>query len=614
VVVFGLALLLCTGLFNPSIIAKGSLVLSRGSLTDLALPGQAYAQTDTDLSTNLKDTVTKLYREIYCPSNRTISSWEGDLEAGDFGSVSPDYIEAIKQRISFFRALARVPSTVSFDSPLNTYASQAALMMSVNKKISHSPDSSWLYYSSKGAEAAASSNLSLGTAGPETIDDFIADDGNLNSSVGHRRWLLFPSNASFGLGLVDPPQSTFPSALALWVVPPLITASSPAYSWPPPGFVPYSLVFQRWSFSLSGADFSNTRITVLKDGKPQEIILEPIVSGFGDNTIVWQLVKPVVPTNTDSVFSVSISNVRTPQNDEKDFSYTVTAYSPDSANGPSDEKILYHTEAMADTGILVHYLTSDEFGCIPQRNPGIEILWAQIDSDTYKPFTNAGSKGKIFLPKGFRYLLRIKNSNINAGPFELGPLGTLKSPPNNLVSPLSVVRNPAPESPLPVIVESADTPMPILNELPTATPSVSQPAILASIIAEATTNSSPELSITSKTRTPTPTPFTPITSVELKIRSAEDSAEILAWTEDDMGMNNQMTQVSLYVTSSPRINGMRFRSFDTDPNGEVRLKFKVKRIFRTFRSQSSRKPKRLYMKACVSPYNICSKFVLIENS
>jgi len=615
-IIFGLTLFLYPGLINQAAVTVGSLFFSEESLSDLTRISDAWAQTDTVFAktANLRSAVTEFYREVYCPSNRTLSNWKGDLGTGDFGSVSPDYIEAIRQRIAFFRTLARVPSTVTFDSRLNALASQAALMMSANKRISHAPESSWIFYSPEGAEAAGSSNLSLGTAGPETIDDFMADNGDNNSSVGHRRWLLFPSNELFGLGLIDPLQLTYPSALALWVVPPVMITSSNAYSWPPAGFVPYSLLFDRWSFSLAGADFSAAKITVTKDGQPQEIILEPVVSGFGDNTVVWQMVKPVVPSNADAVFSISISKVRTSQNEIKDFSYTVTAYSADSTDSPSGERILHHAEPTDGKGIVLYYMTSDNFGCIPQRNPGIEILWTQIDNDAYKPFTKVGSKGKIFLPKGFRYLLRMENSAVTAGPFELGPLGILKSPPNDLVIPLTIIQNPTPATGLPLIVQSTDTPTPISNPLPTTTPEVSPPAKLVNILAEATTNSIPDLSITSKTRTPTPTPTTPITSIELKIKNDEDSAEVLAWTEDTLGMNNQTSQVSLYFTSSPRLDGVKFRSFDTDTNGEVRVKLNVKRIFRTFHTRSWRKAKRLYLKACLSTSNICSKFVLITKS
>jgi hypothetical protein len=615
--------LLSTGLLSAIVINTGSLLFSKVSFSGLALVGEAQAQTDTASATSAeaRDAVTKVYREVYCSSNRTLSDWKGDPGAGDFGTVSPQYIEAIKQRIIFFRALAGVPSSVSLDPLLSTYASQAALMMSANKKISHSPDSSWLYYSPDGARAASSSNLSLGTAGPETIDDFIADDGATNSSVGHRRWLLFPANNSFGLGLVDPPQSsypsaTYPSAMALWVIPPVMTASSTAYSWPPPGFVPYSLIFHRWSFSLSGADFSEARIAVTKNGQPLEIILEPIVSGFGDNTIVWKLAQPVTPTETDTVFEVSLSNVRTPHNEIKDFSYIITAYSPDNAGGTQDERVLYNAESANGTGILLAYMASDNFGCIPQRNPDIEILWAQLKSEAYKPFTTVGSRGHIFLPTGFRYLLRLKNSNITAGPFESGPLGILKSPPNNLVDTLPIVQAPTPVAALPLVVQVSDTQTPTTTSIPvaTATPSPPPPTTLTVMIAEVTANTNSELSTTSKTRTPTPTPDIPITNIELKVKNVEDSAEILAWTEDSIGMNNRMSQVLLYVTSSPRVNGVRFRSFDTDTSGELRIRLNIKRMLRTFRYQAWRRTKRLYIKACVSPHNVCSKFVLIPNA
>jgi hypothetical protein len=615
-VVLSFALLLITGLLNPLIFNLGNLLFTNHSLLGLAIPGEAQAQANPASPSPIesRNITTNLYREVYCPSNRTLSNWQGDPGAGDLGSVSPEHIEAIKRRIIFYRALARVPSSVSFDPVLSTYASQAALMMSANKKISHSPDNSWLYFSPAGATAAHSSNLSLGTAGPETIDDFVADDGDANSSVGHRRWLLFPSNESFGLGLVDPRQSPYPSALALWVIPPLIKSSATAYSWPPAGYVPYSLIFQRWSFSLSEADFSEAQLTIRKDGQPQETTLEPIVPGFGDNTIVWTLVTPVVLADTELVFEISITNVRTPQNEIKDFSYTVIAYSPDTADSTGAEKILHHAESTNGAGIQLAYMASDNFGCVPQRNPDIEVLWTQLNSEPYKPFTTVGSKGKIFLPPGFSYMLRLKNSTITAGPFELGTLGVLKSPENNLVSTLTIAQPPTPMASQQLILQNTDTPTPTpttFRPVATATLTVPSPTTLALIFAEATTNESSNLTAATRTRTPTPT--APITAIDLKIKNVQDAAEIFSWTENSIRMSTQTTQVSLFVASSPRVNGIRFRSFDTDLNGELRIKLNIKRIFRTVRSQGLRKIKRLYMKACVGQNNICSKAVLIPN-
>jgi len=124
----------------------------------------------------------------------------------------------------------------------------------------------------------------------------------------------------------------------------------------------------------------------------------------------------------------------------------------------------------------------------------------------------------------------------------------------------------------------------------------------------------PELLITSKTTPPTPTPVPPITAIELKITSIERSAEILAWAEDSLGIKGQSTQVSLYFAPSPDISSVKFRSFNTDDNGELRIKVNVKRLFRTFRKKASRKHKQLYLKACANLEQVCSKFVLLSNT
>jgi hypothetical protein len=57
--------------------------------------------------------------------------------------------------------MAGVPAAVQFNSTLSRKAQRAALMMAANAALSHFPPTSWKCYAKDGAEAAASSNLSL---------------------------------------------------------------------------------------------------------------------------------------------------------------------------------------------------------------------------------------------------------------------------------------------------------------------------------------------------------------------------------------------------------------------------------------------------------------------
>ena len=51
-------------------------------------------------------------------------------------------------RINYFRAMAGVGDDITFDSTYNTKAQAAALMMSANQALSHSPPADWDCFSS----------------------------------------------------------------------------------------------------------------------------------------------------------------------------------------------------------------------------------------------------------------------------------------------------------------------------------------------------------------------------------------------------------------------------------------------------------------------------------
>src|SRR5262249_61847519 len=128
--------------------------------------------------------------------------------------------------------------------------------------------SNWPDYSADGAQGAGHSDLSLGASGTNAIDLYMTDPGDGNTFVGHRRWLLYPTTRTMGVGDV-PARSN-----ALYVVQPQL-APAPAVTavaWPPAGFVPVTLLPQRWSLQADGnTDFSNATVEVTVNGAPQSV-------------------------------------------------------------------------------------------------------------------------------------------------------------------------------------------------------------------------------------------------------------------------------------------------------------------------------------------------------
>lgn len=285
------------------------------------------------VDTQNRSQVATFYQTEYLASEGVPHDWTGNVGSCNPGSTAAAFKEAILRRINFFRAMAGVPAVEGFSADYNSKAQAAALMMSAQNALSHSPDTSWACYTAAGAEGAGSSNLYLGVYGPSAISGYIYDPGGGNYPVGHRRWILYPQTKFMGTGDI-PPASGSAAANALWVFDsanmwgPRPDTREAFVAWPPPGYVPYQVVYPRWSFAYAGADFSGATVTMSKNGSPLGVTVSPVVNGFGENTLVWE------PGDTfgsapgsDITYQITLNNVvinGTPQS----FGYQVIVINP----------------------------------------------------------------------------------------------------------------------------------------------------------------------------------------------------------------------------------------------------------------------------------------------
>lgn len=259
--------------------------------------------------------------------------WSGNHDQCHAGSTSAAFREVVVPRINYFRAMAGVPAVIQLRDDYSAKAQQAALMMSVNRRLSHTPNPDWHCYTEAGNEGAASSNLFLGRYGVDAITGYIADGGSSNYPVGHRRWILYPQTRFMGSGDI-PSQNGYPAANALWLFDKNLFEARPAtrepfVAWPPAGYVPYQVVFPRWSFSYPDADFANTTVSMTLEGQPIGLTVQPIVNGFGENTMTWEPVIPIgTPPLTDLRYTVTVHNVGIGGSSQT-FSYDVVVIDPD---------------------------------------------------------------------------------------------------------------------------------------------------------------------------------------------------------------------------------------------------------------------------------------------
>ena len=219
--------------------------------------------------------------------------------------------------------------SVSLDSALTAKAQRAALMMKSNNKLSHAPSSSCKCSASNGKEAAGNSNLALGAAGAKAISNYMVDAGSSNTTVGHRRWIMYPPTTKMGSG-------TTSTTNALWVLGGgwVMPSGTPSFvSWPNAGYFPAPLEPNgRWSLSATGdVDFSKATVSV-KDasGRALKVTKQPVVNGYGNNTVVFQVSGLTKPSGTATAsYSVQVAGfTRTGSSTKITHSYKVHLFNP----------------------------------------------------------------------------------------------------------------------------------------------------------------------------------------------------------------------------------------------------------------------------------------------
>ncbi len=289
-----------------------------------------------------------LYNSVYLASESIPDGWTGDVASCTQGTTSSEFKNGVLVRVNYFREMAGVPSDIIFNSLYSDKSQQAALLMSRNDNLSHSPPNTWPCYTVNGAEAAGKSNLSLGNYGWDAVDGQMRDNGANNGVVGHRRWILYPQTQQMGTGDI-PNSNGFRNTNSLWVQDGNWGSARPTtrefyVAWPPPGYVPYSVVSARWSFSYDKGGFSNASVSMSRNGISVPVAILPSVDGYGENTLVW------VPDNLnadlyytrwpmpqeDTTYQVTVSNFTIQGSGSYSTSYDVTVFDP-SVRGDNEE-------------------------------------------------------------------------------------------------------------------------------------------------------------------------------------------------------------------------------------------------------------------------------------
>jgi uncharacterized protein (TIGR03437 family) len=320
---------------------------------DLSLPApeatrfrEQVAQNGAWIDVFNREAVRVSYNNLLATATNIAMGWTGSVAAGSAGTTDAAYKAAVLAHLNWYRGMAGVPPLVGWDAALEPEQQQAALMMSANRRTSHMPDMGWPQYTEAGARAAGASNLCImfkTASNPGCVNTYMWDFGVSNTAVGHRRWIVHPQTQRLATGDADA-ADTYPTANALRAYDGNLRGTRPPtreeyVAWPPNGFVPYQAMPNRWSFGFPAANFQGATVTLQRRGASVPVAVEPLATGFGENTIVFvpdglppgDVPNPARPAG-DLATTVSIRNVMV-GSQRRDFTYTVIVFDPASA-GP----------------------------------------------------------------------------------------------------------------------------------------------------------------------------------------------------------------------------------------------------------------------------------------
>ncbi len=272
-----------------------------------------------------------LYKKAYLGSAGVPAGWTGNIGSCNPGTTSQAFRDSVLLRINYYREMAGVPKLRALRSDYNQQDQAAALMMAANQQLNHTPPNTWKCYSDTGYAGSSSSNLAMGVYGPDAITLYMDESG----SLGHRRWVLYPQTQEMGTG--DIPGSggwqTVINAMKAWddhVWDSRPVTRDAFVAWPPPGYVPYQVVYPVWSISIAGADFSQASVSVTSNGASVPVTVNQTTNGFGENTLAWDACGGCGSWSNpgaDRAYQVTVNHVLV-NGAARNYTYTVTVIDP----------------------------------------------------------------------------------------------------------------------------------------------------------------------------------------------------------------------------------------------------------------------------------------------
>lgn len=294
--------------------------------------------TNLEVDTSSRNDVLSFYQNVYIASQDFASKiqWTGNSDSCNAGTISQDFVNQVHRRVNYYRALAGVPASITMnngskvliienpkrDSPApytpdpsttkEFAAQQSALLVTKMNALTHTPAKNEICFTEAAGNGSECGNIAIGLFGPDAIDGYIREDKD-NPAAGHRRWIFLDEATNFATGDI-PAHGSRRASNSLYVFqrPTELTTQTPQFvAWPYAGKFPRQHHTEYWSLSYPNADFKEATVSVTKNGQPVAIASINRETGFGHNSIVWQIpsIHSEKLSDDDSTYSVTVAKI-----------------------------------------------------------------------------------------------------------------------------------------------------------------------------------------------------------------------------------------------------------------------------------------------------------------
>jgi hypothetical protein len=202
---------------------------------------------------------TRIYS--YKRNNETLAAtgWKGISKRCEAGEMPDSTIEKVTDRINYFRTAAGVRDLVRFSQDKGELCQEASVMYAPVGVFTREPTPETHICFTQGAAEAARYAQVVKDNNPAIAATVLVSDQK-SQELYNRQYMLAPNAKYFGFGASEN-NSVF------WMVAPGEKLADSSYyqknfiSWPPQGYCPSMLMFEKWSFSMYG-DLKDAKIEI----------------------------------------------------------------------------------------------------------------------------------------------------------------------------------------------------------------------------------------------------------------------------------------------------------------------------------------------------------------